>query len=319
MIQLFNVPHYTIDTSRFSNLLHDKVVREFEEKFADYVGAKYAVSFNSATSAIFLQFLNCTHTVQVPSIIPPVVLNALINAGCKIKFVDDVSWVGGDYCLHKYEADVEFVGQKIIDSAQKVERDQYRKAGCSQYDLMLFSFYPTKPVGSSDGGMFVSDDLGVIEHLREMSLNGMSYAENNWDRVQKHIGHKMYMNSISAYIALQNLEKLDEKKERLAAIRDQYNKMLGLNNTSDHLYRINVKNNRMFIDAMKQYGIMCGIHYEAAHKSSLFKPFHVLNSLYYFPLSEKEEKQTVSIPFHEGLTSSNLKYIVELIMSLDSL
>ena len=42
MIQLFNVNNHIIDTSKFSNLLHDKNVIELEEKIANYVGAKYA-------------------------------------------------------------------------------------------------------------------------------------------------------------------------------------------------------------------------------------------------------------------------------------
>ena len=54
MIQLFNINKHNIDTSEFSNLLHDKCVEEFEKKIAQYVGAKYACSVNSATSAIFL-------------------------------------------------------------------------------------------------------------------------------------------------------------------------------------------------------------------------------------------------------------------------
>ena len=51
MIQLFNINTHIIDTSEFSNLLHDEVVIELENKFAQYVGAKYACSVNSATNA----------------------------------------------------------------------------------------------------------------------------------------------------------------------------------------------------------------------------------------------------------------------------
>ena len=58
MIQLFNINTHIIDTSEFSNLLHDEVVIEFEKKFAHYVGARYACSVNSATNAIFLSLLN---------------------------------------------------------------------------------------------------------------------------------------------------------------------------------------------------------------------------------------------------------------------
>ena len=57
LIQLFNVNDHIIDTSKFSNLLHDKNVIEFEETIANYVGAKYACSVNSATNAIFLSML----------------------------------------------------------------------------------------------------------------------------------------------------------------------------------------------------------------------------------------------------------------------
>ena len=58
MIQLFNINNHIIDTSEFSNLLHDDVVIKFERIIAQYVGAKYACSVNSATSAIFLSLLN---------------------------------------------------------------------------------------------------------------------------------------------------------------------------------------------------------------------------------------------------------------------
>ena len=56
MIQLFNINNHIIDTSKFSNLLHDEVVIEFEKKIAEYVGAKFACAVNSATNAIFLIF-----------------------------------------------------------------------------------------------------------------------------------------------------------------------------------------------------------------------------------------------------------------------
>ena len=149
MIKLFNPNNYIIDTSKFSNLLHDKVVEDFENKFANYVGAKYACSINSATNAIFLLFLNKGITVDVPSMIPPVVLNALITSGNKINFIDDTDWVGGSYVLH------EFDDYKVIDSAQRVDKNQFKNEA-NDNDIMFFSFYPTKPIGSCDGGMIVS-------------------------------------------------------------------------------------------------------------------------------------------------------------------
>ena len=301
MIQLFNIPNYTINTDEFSHYLHGSIVEKFEQKFLNYVGAKYACSVNSATNAIFLLFLNKNTTVNVPSLIPPVVLNALITSGNKINFTDDVNWIGDSYILHHFE------DYKIIDSAQKVERDQFKKEA-NDNDIMFFSFYPTKPVGSSDGGIIVSNDKDKIDYLKTLSFNGMSFAENNWDRKIIMPGYKFYLNSIQAFIADKNLDILDQKKQKLKNIRDIYNSEFGLNNTSDHLYRIEVDNNKKFIDVSKQNKIIHGIHYEAQHLNSVYKPYST-NSL--CPNSEKISKTTVSIPFHENLSEQDLNHVIK--------
>jgi dTDP-4-amino-4,6-dideoxygalactose transaminase len=282
----------------FSSFLHDKIVRQFEENFAEYVGAKYAVSFNSATSAIFLAFQKrkVYNSVRIPSIIPPVVANALLNAGCEIRFIDKVRWVGDSYRLD----------ENFIDSAQKVERDQFKNEA-DENDLMLFSFYPTKPVGSCDGGMIVGNDYDKIEELRELSFNGMSQEANNWERKINRIGHKMYMNSIQAMIANTNLSRLEEKKEKLYEVRRAYNQAFDLRNTSDHLYRINVKDNKDFVAKAKEAGIVCGIHYDALHLNPLYA-----NGLS-LPLSEKEAQTTVSIPFHEALTKEEVQTVINFV------
>ena len=58
MIELFNLPNYSVDTSYFNHILHDKVVNTVENKIANFVGAKYGVGVNSATNALFLSILN---------------------------------------------------------------------------------------------------------------------------------------------------------------------------------------------------------------------------------------------------------------------
>ena len=102
MIQLFNINNHIIDTSKYSHFLHDKGVISLEDTLKEYVGAKYACSINSATNAIFLSFVDKKVTVNIPSIIPPVVLNAVKTSGNKINFVDNVDWVGDSYLLHDF-------------------------------------------------------------------------------------------------------------------------------------------------------------------------------------------------------------------------
>lgn len=298
MINLFNIPNYTIETSKFNNYLHDNIVEEFESNFRDYVGAKYSCSVNSATSAIFLSLLNKETTIKIPSIIPPVVCNAILTSGNKISFIDDIEWVGNSYILH------DFGEYKIIDSAQKVEFNQFNKEA-NDNDLMIFSFYPTKPIGSMDGGIIVSNDFEKINNFKELVMNGMSFSQNNWERKIKFPGYKMYMNSIQCFIANENLKILDFKQRKLKKIREIYNKELGYNNTSNHLYRINVNDNKDFVEYMGGKGITCGIHYQSLHNHKVYRTNDKC------PKSEKISKKTVSIPFHENLNNGQINYILE--------
>ena len=301
MIQLFNINTHTIDTSEFSNLLHDEVVIELENKFAQYVGAKYACSVNSATNAIFLSMLNKNTIVSIPSMIPPVVANAIITSGNEVRFHDDVDWVGHSYVLHEFE------DYKIVDSAQKLEPNQFMQE-CNPNDLMMFSFYPTKPLGGSDGGMIVTDDYEKYKWFKSAVLNGMTYANNNWERGISFPGYKFYMSSIQAKIIMNNFENFDKKIRSLGSLVDIYNKELGYENTSKHLYRIEVLDNEKFIKSMKRVGIICGIHYSALHQNSIYNNDRQFLRL---PNTERLQKRTVSLPMNENLSFNETEYIID--------
>jgi len=299
---MFNIPNHTIDTSKFSNLLHDKVVNELEERFAEYVGAKYACATNSATSALFLALLGEDTTVTLPSMIPPVVANAVLTSGNKLKFTDNTQWMGYEYTLHRFPT------YKIIDSAQQLRKNQYRcMIGYPLPNVMIFSFYPTKPLGGIDGGMMVTDDQTKYEWFKEATNNGTSANTNSWDREIIFPGYKMYMNSIQARIILNNFNTFEDKIEKLYNLIGTYNKELGYGNSSTHLYRINVDNNKKFLNYMHEEGIRCGIHYRALSTDPTYVNKYNSNC----PLSNTEQYTTVSLPMNETLTKEQIKYIID--------
>ena len=300
MIQLFNINTHKIDTSEFSNLLHDDVVIKFERVIAQYVGAKYACSVNSATSAIFLSLLNKNVIVDLPSMIPPVVANAIITSGNKINFIDDVDWVGHSYILHQFD------DYKVVDSAQKLEKNQFQKE-CNPQDLMIYSFYPTKPLGGSDGGMIVTDDYEKYRWFKEAVLNGMTYAENNWERGISFPGYKMYMNSIQAKVLMNNFVNFEKKMMVLGNLVNTYNRELGYKNSSKHLYRIEVLDNKKFLEKMNKAGIICGIHYPALHLNSIYNNGNSKGC----DKSKKVEHRTVSLPMNERLSFYELEYVID--------
>jgi len=308
MIKLFNIENYNIDMKKFSHILHDECVTKFENTIADYVGAKYACGVNSATNAIFLSMLNKDVTVNIPSMIPAVVPNALLTSGNSINFIDDTEWVGDSYTLH------DFGDYKIIDSAQKIEKDQYKNEA-NDSDIMIFSFYPTKPIGSIDGGMVVSNDEEKINWFREATLNGMSFATDNWERKIKFPGYKMYLNSVQAYVANENFKKYESKLANLNRIRKIYNSEFGLSNTSNHLYRVPIIDSTASEKsaALRELNIASGIHYECLHKHATyarekFEFGYTHNSL---PKSDAAAGRVLSIPFHEKLSDEEINRVIE--------
>ena len=226
--------------------------------------------------------------------------NAILTSGHEVKYRDDVDWVGHSYVLH------DFGEYKIIDSAQQLDKDQFTNQASDQ-DLMIFSFYPTKPVGSIDGGMIVSNDEEKIRKIKTLSRYGATFEINSWEK--KHVlpGWKMYMNSVQAYVGLQNFKKLESKAKRFDEIREFYNQELGLSNTSRHLYRLNVPNREKFIKKMKDAGIQCGIHYKSVHDIDCYKSRFDVD----LTKSILESEQTVSIPYHEKLTDEQIDFIIK--------
>jgi dTDP-4-amino-4,6-dideoxygalactose transaminase len=160
--------------------------------------------------------------------------------------------------------------------------------------------------------MVVTNDKHVARMLRLYSMNGLTEANNNWDRGSVDIGHKMYMNAIQAYVAQRNLEILDRKQNILTDIMNEYNSAFKLSNTSHHLYRINLKgiNQKKFIAKAAENGITAGIHYTPAHLKGVYE-----KHMNWFNSAERDictymGSSTVSIPFNEKLTDAEVKKII---------
>lgn len=305
MVKLLHVNDCIVDTSKFKPLLNDSIVEEFEKTIADFVGAKYAVSLNSATSGIFLSMLNKNEKVSIPSILPPVVANGILTANNEVIFNDNIEWVGHSYVLHEFTNSIFSNGYKIIDSAQQIYKNQFKKEA-DDNDLMIYSFYPTKPIGSSDGGMIVSNDKDKIDNLKILSRNGNTLENNSWERQIVCPGYKLYMNSIQCFMALENFKKFDDKMNRFEEVKYLYNKAFDLQNTSNHLYRINVDDRNEFSNKMKEVGIQVGVHYKALHQIECYEETEVS-----LPKSEIESKTTISLPYHEKLTDDEINYVIQ--------
>jgi dTDP-4-amino-4,6-dideoxygalactose transaminase len=133
-----------------------EVVRDFERAIANYTGARYAVTVNSCTNALFLccKYLN-VNEVCIPKRTYVGVPMAIVNAGGRVKF-DDREW-RGSYGLDPYP---------IYDSARRFTSGMYRGG----YECV--SFHIAKILGLDQGGAILHEDEEADKWFRKARFDG---------------------------------------------------------------------------------------------------------------------------------------------------
>ncbi|MGA2915003.1 MAG: DegT/DnrJ/EryC1/StrS family aminotransferase [Sedimentisphaerales bacterium] len=221
---------------------------EFEQKFAEYIGVKYAVGVNSATAALHLANLALGIGPEDEVIVPSMtfVSTALAPLYCggtpvfadieedtlcidpadvekkvtsKTKAVIPVHY-GGHACRM----------DEIMEIARKhnlyVVEDAAHGCGSKYKNCMLgsvgvmgcFSFHAVKNLPTGDGGMITTNDEKIYNDLKKLRWVGID--KGTWDRSTKKgyswqyavnkLGFKYHMNDITAVIGLAQLKALDE-------------------------------------------------------------------------------------------------------------
>lgn len=307
-VNLGNALEYIKPLIQSGNIGLGSIVGDMEKKLAEYVGAKEVVAVDSCTSALFLslkwEVMNGKTSVGIPSMTVPLVANAALEAGMNIKFHEETEWVGSAY---------ELLGTDVIDSAHELRKNQYRKLrslGLPETTKVCYSFYPTKTIGSADGGAIATDDVEFATWARSAStygrIQGTSY-KNSWDYDVEMVGYKRHYTNLQAAIVLEQLERLDNTNARRNHIVNKYNQALYYQNDSDYLYRINVENRDGFIQYMLENGIECGVHFKPLHLMTPFKNVETNEPA----LIESAYLKTVSLPLYDLLTDEEVDYIIE--------
>ncbi len=226
-------------------------VREFENKFAKYLGAKYAVATNSGTAALHLA-LRCLGTksgdeILVPALTFVATVNAILYCQAKPVFADITSLedlnvsprdiekkitrrTKGILVVHYagYLADMDEITRiarkhklfLVEDSAHAVGARWGKKAAGTIGDAGCFSFFSNKNMITGEGGMLVTDNSDIARKARIMRSHGMTSL--SWDRFLGHatsydvtdLGYNYRMNEISASLGLEQLKKLEKNNRK---------------------------------------------------------------------------------------------------------
>lgn len=231
-------------TLRSGRLIDGPYEREFEEKFAKYNQAKYAVAVNSGTASleITLRHFNVKgKEVIVPTNTFISTPNAVIFAGGKPVFAD---MSADTLCIDIEDVKRKFTpktaGLIVVHIAGLVcPQINELKEFCKEHNLFLiedsahahgamfngkkagsfgdagcFSFYPSKVMTSGEGGMIITDDSALAQSARCMRTYGQ-----NQQRQSVMLGHNWRLNEVAAIIGnsqLDNLEKFISKRNEIA-------------------------------------------------------------------------------------------------------
>ena len=165
-----------------------KVTEEFESEISKYTGAKYVVTLDNMSNALFLS-LYYEHYVSkniktdyiiIPNRTYPSVPCEIIHAGLKVKW--DI--IEGETLTGAYQ----LIGSKVWDSALRFTHNMYIPES-----HMCVSFTgPHKTFKLSKGGAILTDDKNAYEWFKRARYSGRrpkSYLEDDLDM----LGWNFYM------------------------------------------------------------------------------------------------------------------------------
>ena len=225
----------------------------FEEKFARYIGCRYAVAVNSGSSAIeiSMRILNATgKEVIIPTNTFFATATGVMLAGGMMRLVDidedtlSISIKTLEKSITKKTAGVIIVhvGGLVTSEINKI------RTWCRKKNLWLledcahahgseifgkkagnfgiagaYSFFATKVMTSGEGGMIVTNNKDFADKARLLRNHG---KKQPWVSLHTAVGSNWRMNEFSACVGinqLKNLDKFIKWRDKIASI---YNKIL---------------------------------------------------------------------------------------------
>jgi perosamine synthetase len=342
------------------NLTVGPQVPEFEESFAKYIGVKHAIAVNSGSSALEISLksliLTCklakSDKIIVPSYTYVAVANAVRNVGLVPVFAEmipdkltiDPSSIyklanrhnaKGVIIVHTAGLPCEMsLIMDIIDEFNLVLIEDCAEATGAEFNgrkvgsygiCSMFSFTPTKPMTTCEGGMIVTDDNELADCQSKMRNQGIVMQSKY---VKDVIINSSRMSNIAAAIGIQQLKKLDNMIARriensqlltfeLGTILPYVKTNYIVSEIYKHVYQLflirftpHASINREYVlDVLAENGIECRVFFDRPiHTMSNYKKAVIGDHLQY---TEYIAQNTFALPMYPTLTNEEIKHIAD--------
>ena len=232
-------------------------IEEFEKAIAKYCGAKYAVAFNSGTSALHGAYFAFGLKKGDEMITSPNTFvassNAALYLGADVKF-GDIELETGNIDVSKIKTGentklitpVHYSGNPVdlkelseIDNVKIIEDGAHAlgavyngdKIGSLKYsEMAMFSFHPVKHITTGEGGIIVTNDEEYYERLQLFRSHGITKSNlvneshGDWYYEMQHLGFNYRITDIQCALGLSQLKKLDsfvKSRRKIAKTYDE--------------------------------------------------------------------------------------------------
>jgi dTDP-4-amino-4,6-dideoxygalactose transaminase len=356
-----------VDTLRSGWIGTGPKVTRFEEAFRQYTGAPYSVAVNSCTAALSLALeiagVGAGDEVITTPLTFPATANVIVHRGARPVFADvdplsanldpvevanritprtkailPVHLAGRPCDMASLQAIAQAHGLVLIEDAAHALEARYAGQNAGTLgDFGAFSFYPTKSLTTSEGGVLVTRREDWAEKARVMRLHGISadawsrYSESGFTHYETlYAGYKCNMTDLQAALGLHQFERLDQNLERRRALWRIYNTGLsdlpGLTIPTEsrepgivharHLYQIYVdppaaglSRDEMMVQ-LKEMNVGTGVHYTAVHLHRYYRETYGYKPGD-FQHAEWIAERTLSLPLTARMSPSDAEYVVE--------
>jgi len=232
-------------------LTSGQVAVDFEQKFADIIGTRYAIAVNSGTAALhtLTSALNLDRhdEVVVPANTFVATVNAVLYVRARPVLVDChletfnvtaeniergitphtkavmVTHVGGNPC--EMDDIIQLCRERdlvLIEDAAHAHGSKYRGKACGSFGFGgAFSFYPTKVITSGEGGMITTDSQRLCEYAKAFRNMGRKRVGHGPILA---LGQNYRMSEIHAVVGttqLKHLREFVQKRNELSRIYDE--------------------------------------------------------------------------------------------------
>ncbi len=352
-----------VKTLRSNWLTTGPKTREFQLQFAEYVGAPAALAVNSCTAALhtalvalgvgpgdevitttltFAATVNVIEHVGATPVLVDIMPDTMNIDPLRVKdaitprtkVIIPVHYAGHPAEMDTLQRIANDHGITIIEDAAHAIPAAYkgRMVG-STLNPTAFSFYATKNMTTSEGGMLTGTPQ-FLEAVRTVSLHGLS--REAWSRYEKGgswrydvvlPGFKYNMTDIQASIGQWQLRKLESFQSRRQEIVDQYlsafsempefemPRHLPEVDHAWHLFVLRLNLDQMeigrdaFIDELAGRGVSTSVHFTPVHLFTYYrKKYGFVESQ--FPHALAQFERMLSLPLSPALTDFDVQYVI---------